>query len=1099
MNTSSSSSDRNPVEELAAEFLDRKRRGERPTLEDYCRRHPELADDIRELFPVLLRVEDLGGDGSGVTTGGPPPCPGPRLERLGDFRILREVGRGGMGIVYEAEQESLGRRVALKVLPDAALSDARQVLRFQREAKAAARLHHTNIVPVFGVGHDEGHHYYVMQFIPGMGLDAVLEELRRLRRGGPVGGPPPSRTASRGPVSAAEVAEAIVTGRFALTDPGHAAGGDGVAATVTATVPPGHPQPAPAETAPPSMSLPGASADSLARPDPDRTFFRSVARIGLQVAEALEYANRQGVLHRDIKPSNLLLDPQGNVWVADFGLAKAADTEDLTHSGDIVGTVRYMAPERFAGQCDARSDVYALGLTLYELLALRPAFAAADRQALIQRVMNEAPERLRTLVPHLPRDLETIVEKAIAHEPAERYASAAAMAEDLRLFLEDKPIKARRVGKTEQAWRWARRNPVVAGLAAGLFAALLIGLAGVTWQWRHAVANLAMAEAANRKAQARFDLAMAAVRAFTQGASEDVILREPALERLRKKLLGQSQAFYERLRTSLEGETDRASRASLAEALFDAGDLYGKVDAPQRALEAHREALALREGLLRERPGDPEERRDVGRSHLAVASVLGSLVRVAEARAEVRRARDVLGPLARERPGDGGVRRLEAECEALDGSLIVQGGRFAEGLAALGRARAKYEKLIEDDPPYTLPTEADGPTEYRRGLAEVLDRISTSLADVGERADEALNVRLEQRRILKSLTSGRFVNDRDWRLLANYYSNSGNEYLGELVGSLKYADDVERSLEIFRRLAVDYPTVTSYKIYLAGCLLQYAGILKYRITNTNPRGYISSALALLRPLAREQKHAFDAVYTEVSCEMALAACDRDVGRLDEAARHLERALALSDDLARAYPDHFRYQQTLVDTLLNVALWDVRNGHPEKALREVRRLVAVAETVLRGRPELRRIRDYKVAALLIEAFVFLESGQAAGVLQAVDRGEAALDLIKRPLFSYEHLLLGAVHAFWYRLGRPPRPGHPAEPPGLCEHADRAVAEVKAAVREGWHDAVDVVARILPDQPELQLLLMDEQFPADPFMPVPDAKDDDPSLAVGGFSP
>src|SRR5262249_18308532 len=197
---------------------------------------------------------------------------------------------------------------------------------------------------------------------------------------------------------------------------------------------------------------------------------RAVARIGLQVAEALEYANRQGVLHRDIKPSNLLLDPQGNVWVADFGLAKAADTEDLTHPGDIVGTVRYMAPERFQGRCDARSDVYALGLTLYELLALRPAFAATDRQALIQRVMTEEPEGLRKLVPQTPRALERIVEKATARGPAGRYASAAALAEDLRRFLEDKPIRARQVGAVERARRWARRNPVVAGLAAGLFA-----------------------------------------------------------------------------------------------------------------------------------------------------------------------------------------------------------------------------------------------------------------------------------------------------------------------------------------------------------------------------------------------------------------------------------------------------------------------------------------------------------------------------------------------------------------------------------------------------------------------------------------------------
>ena len=192
-----------------------------------------------------------------------------------------------------------------------------------------------------------------------------------------------------------------------------------------------------------------------------------MARIGLQVAEALEYANRQGVLHRDVKPSNLLLDPKGNVWVADFGLAKAADAEDLTHSGDIVGTVHYMAPERFAGTCDARSDVYALGLTLYELLALRPAFEASDRHELMRRVMSQEPEGLRGPVPNIPRDLETIIQKAIAREPVERYPSAAALAEDLQRFLDDKPIKARRVTAVEQAWRWTRRNPAVAAWRRG--------------------------------------------------------------------------------------------------------------------------------------------------------------------------------------------------------------------------------------------------------------------------------------------------------------------------------------------------------------------------------------------------------------------------------------------------------------------------------------------------------------------------------------------------------------------------------------------------------------------------------------------------------
>src|SRR5262249_55482740 len=185
--------------------------------------------------------------------------------------------------------------------------------------------------------------------------------------------------------------------------------------------------------------LPGSSELSAAS-DPDLQYYRSVARVGIQVAEALDYANRQGVLHRDIKPSNLLLDHKGNVWVADFGLATTPEADDLPHTGDILGTIRYMAPERFQGQCDARSDVFSLGLTLYELVALRPAYQAADRHALMERVLHEEPARLKRLAPSVPRDLETIIAKAIARDPAARYASAAALGEDLQRFVEDRPI-----------------------------------------------------------------------------------------------------------------------------------------------------------------------------------------------------------------------------------------------------------------------------------------------------------------------------------------------------------------------------------------------------------------------------------------------------------------------------------------------------------------------------------------------------------------------------------------------------------------------------------------------------------------------------------
>ena len=249
--------------------------------------------------------------------------------------------------------------------------------------------------------------------------------------------------------------------------------------------------------------LPGSSELS-ASSDPDRQFYRSVAQVGIQVAEALEYANRQGILHRDVKPSNLLLDNLGIVWVADFGLAKTAEADDLTHTGDILGTIRYMAPERFSGRCDARSDVYSLGLTLYELVALKPAFEASDRHALMDRVLHQEPERLKKLAPGVPRDLETIIAKATMRDSAARYATAGALAEDLRRYVEDRPIRARRVSSAERFARWCRRNKLLAaslGLSVvGLVAAAVSALLYAGQQTRLATAQKLYADEQSHRA-----------------------------------------------------------------------------------------------------------------------------------------------------------------------------------------------------------------------------------------------------------------------------------------------------------------------------------------------------------------------------------------------------------------------------------------------------------------------------------------------------------------------------------------------------------------------------------------------------------------------
>jgi WD40 repeat protein/serine/threonine protein kinase len=382
----------------------------------------------------------LGAAGETTSAFTPTPADGPGPRRLGDYRILRELGRGGMGIVYEAEQESLGRHVALKVLPPGALIEPKALQRFQREAKAAARLHHTNIVPVYGFGQEGDLHYYVMQLIPGQGLHEVIAEVARLRQ---------AEAGSTSPTTATALpARSLWDGAATPTSPEGDAG----------------------STAPPRNGPSVTAALSETR----TAYWRGVARVGLQAAQALHYAHTQSVLHRDVKPSNLLLDTAGTVWVADFGLAKAAESEGLTHSGDIIGTLRYMAPERFRGECDARADVYGLGLTLYELVALRPAFAAADRQRLIHEVMHGVPVPPRRLDAAIPRDLETIILKASAREAMDRYATAAALAEDLQRYQEDRPLLARRASARERLWRWCRRNPALAASTAAAAVLLLV-------------------------------------------------------------------------------------------------------------------------------------------------------------------------------------------------------------------------------------------------------------------------------------------------------------------------------------------------------------------------------------------------------------------------------------------------------------------------------------------------------------------------------------------------------------------------------------------------------------------------------------------------
>ena len=561
--------ERDPLEVLAAEYMERLRAGQHPNIEDYAARHPALANDIRDLFPTIagterLKARQARSSGGRATLGPAQP------KRLGDYRIIREIGRGGMGVVFEAEQESLGRRVAVKVLPRQALLDQKHLKRFEREARIAANLHHTNIVEVFGVGEQDGFHYYVMQYIDGVGLDAVIPLLAKLVH--PASNGPPPTEASTSVVDTEN---------------------------------------SPAGTA--ARHLLGDQTNSGSEARLATQYWQNVAQIGLEAATALEYAHSQAVLHRDIKPANLLLGAEGTVWLADFGLAKAAQSEDVSLSRDIVGTLRYMAPEQFRGQADHRSDIYSLGLTLYELLALQPAFEETDQTRLIQRIAQGPPPPPSIANLGIPRDLETVILKAISHDVGQRYPSAAAMAEDLRCFLEDRPIHARRVGPVERLGRWCRRNKMVASLTTlTLFLLLVVAvvatigyvrtkraLQGEALQRAKAEANASLATEALDRIFERFSPTRMRIAPQTSlertGVETIDVPSSPILTQEAAGLLEEMLPFYDRL-AQQSGDSAKL-RAEAAEANRRVGAIRQRLGQFDQAVQAYRRSVSLYEQM----------------------------------------------------------------------------------------------------------------------------------------------------------------------------------------------------------------------------------------------------------------------------------------------------------------------------------------------------------------------------------------------------------------------------------------------------------------------------------------------------------------------
>jgi serine/threonine protein kinase len=411
--------DDGPVEAALAEYFARCDRGERVDLTEIAALFPGCEAGLRKFLGQERRLHHV------VAAVSPPAADGNMAgHTVGDFRLRRIIGRGGMGVVWEAEQLSLHRKVAVKLLPGALCSDPRHRTRFQNEARILAQLEHANIVNVLAVGEDADTYYFAMQYVDGMTADDLIRRWSDEK-------PPHDAETARGQISDDTEVEGSVT-----PVNGHAS----------------------------SQLLP-----LVARYADRRERYRLCARIAAEVADGLAHAHACGVLHRDVKPSNILLDRNGTARLTDFGLARMYGDATLTATGAILGTLRYASPEQLGGTAvaDERSDIYSLGVTLWELVTGKRLFTAENQNTVISQVLKTEVPRPSLFAVKLPRDLETVITRAMSKEPRDRYTSAHALAHDLRRFLDGRPIQAKPVTLGERAFRWTIRNRALATAAVG--------------------------------------------------------------------------------------------------------------------------------------------------------------------------------------------------------------------------------------------------------------------------------------------------------------------------------------------------------------------------------------------------------------------------------------------------------------------------------------------------------------------------------------------------------------------------------------------------------------------------------------------------------
>jgi tetratricopeptide (TPR) repeat protein len=617
-----------------------------------------------------------------------------------------------------------------------------------------------------------------------------------------------------------------------------------------------------------------------------------VTRLGVEAAEALEQAHQIGIVHRDIKPANLLIDSRAHLWVTDFGLAQVQGDGRLTMTGDLVGTLRYMSPEQALAKpvgVDHRSDIYSLGVTLYELLTLQPAFAGTDRQELLRQIAFDEPALPRRLNKSIPADLETIVLRAIAKLPEERYATAQQLADDLRRFLEDRPVQARRPTAVMRLKKWARRHQAAvatAVVALLLFLTASVAVLGVSYtlirsERDRANSNASDAAAARATALDNQHQAFETADRLLTRVAEWQLKDVPQMDEARRAILEDALAFYRRF-FQKQGD-DPEVREQTGKAYARTLSIYQMLGQLDHAEASGRQAVAIQDRLVAEFGEEPRYRLDLGRTLNILGYLRREMGRTTEAESDFRRGLDLVGWVVRERP-TAAARFLVTQLRFNLGMLqrYRQGG-LDQALESYLQSRRELEELLREEP---------GNRAYKTDLGKTFGMLALVYRAKGSLKESEESHR-QQIELIGALAAERPDDADIQKALARAYNNLGLLH-NNTRDYAKAEQSLRQSLAIHERMSQRHPKVVRYALDLGTTYGNLAKAVELGGDATAALECFEQGVPILEqalaqdPRNTESRHALFAVLFDRAMTF------KKLGRTEDAARDWARIVEISE-------------------------------------------------------------------------------------------------------------------------------------------------------------------------------------------------------------